>query len=162
MGKILPLVLVLVGLSGGVGAGYLLKPVPEVCAADDTVCLEKEAEAKETAESEAEVATEYAELNRQFIIPLLRGERVASLVVASLAVEVTEGETASVYDKEPKIRDAFLQIMFVHAHSGGFDGDFTSARSMKDLKTRLVEAAEPILGKVLKDVLITEIVRQDM
>ncbi|MEM7614386.1 MAG: flagellar basal body-associated FliL family protein [Pseudomonadota bacterium] len=162
MGKILPLVLILVGLGGGVAAGFMLKPADPGCEPADTECLEKEEDAKKAAEAKAKLPTEFAELQRQFVIPLLRDERVASLVVASLAVEVEEGRATYVYDAEPKLRDAFLQILFVHAHSGGFDGDFTSPRAMDDLKTRLTEAAEPILGKTFKDVLITEIVRQDL
>ena len=164
MGKLIPLILVLAALSGGVGAGILLKPdaEPEACADGDEECLATEEAAEDAAKMTAETPSEFAELNRQFVVPLVQGGRVQALVVCSIAVEVVEGATEAVFAAEPKLRDAFLNVLFVHAHSGGFEGNFTSGVAMADLKTRLREAAERILGKNLRDVLITEIVRQDL
>lgn len=166
MGKLVPIVGIVLGLAVGLAGGMTLRPEDPGCAPEDTACLEAEAEAEAQAEADAkkaaEVSTEYTELKRQFVISLLQDQRVVALVVASIAVEVVEGTGTEVFAKEPKLRDAFLQVMFVHAQSGGFDGAFTTGPAMIDLKMRLKEAAAPILGDVLVDVLITEIVRQDL
>lgn len=167
MGKLIPILAILIGLGGGVGAGLTLRPDPTKCAEDDAACKEEQAEAKAAEEEKKDKAkegkpTEFSELNRQFVISLLKDERVSALVVASLVVEMLEGQGTEVFTHEPKLRDAFLQVMFVHAQSGGFDGAFTSGPAMLDLKMRLKEVAKPILGDGLVDVLITEIVRQDL
>ena len=166
MGKLIPIVVVLLGAGGGVGAGMMLKPAPDPCMPEDSEACLAEAEAAEKAEmmaKEAERAdAEFAELKRQFVIPIVRDGRVSALVVASLALEIDTGATEAVFSLEPKLRDAFLQVMFVHAHSGGFDGTFTARQAMADLKERLNEVARPIIGASLHNVLITEIVRQDI
>lgn len=162
MGKLIPMILILAALSGGVGAGILLKPQPDACSPGDAECAAADEAASEAAKKAAETPPEFAELNRQFVVPLIQGGRVTALVVCAIAIEVAEGTTEGVYSAAPKLRDAFLGVLFVHAHSGGFEGDFTSGQAMRDLKARLAEAAEPILGDSLRSVLITEIVRQDL
>lgn len=167
MAKLLPIILIVVGLAAGAGVGLALRPAPEEveCAPDDDACLaaEKEEEEKKKANEEAEAKpAEFVSLSRQFVIPLMDEEQVRALVVASLAVEVDEGTTDTVYAREPKLRDGFLGVLFVHAHSGGFSGDFTRGSRLDDLRTLLTDAARPILGEILHGVLITEVVRQDL
>ena len=164
MRLILPVLLALVGLGAGLGAGYFLRPPPE----DHTemnpcgdVAVDAATPASEAA-NEGEAATlDYVKLNNQFIIPVVQDERVAALVVLSLSLEVTAGGQERIYEREPKIRDSFLQVLFDHANSGGFDGAFTNGRNMTVLRDALREAAVTTLGPVVTDVLIIDIVRQD-
>jgi len=86
---------------------------------------------------------------------------VDALVVLSLSLEVEAGNTEAVYLREPKLRDAFLQVMFDHANVGGFSGSFTDGSNLIVLRTSLKEAAAMILGTMVHDVLITDIARQD-
>ena len=62
---------------------------------------------------------------------------------------------------EPRLRDAFLQVLFDHSNLGGFDGVFTSAANMRALRNALRTEAQRIIGPNVYDVLITDIVRQD-
>ncbi|MEM8789908.1 MAG: flagellar basal body-associated FliL family protein [Pseudomonadota bacterium] len=167
MGKLIPLLLLLIGLGGGVGAGLALKPAPEACAEDAEDCEKADKAGDEKASGDKKKdggygGAEYAELNRQFVVPIVEAGAVRALVVASLALEVGAGQSSLVFDSEPKLRDALLQVLFVHAHAGGFDGAFTSKLAMEDLRTLLNEAAAPILGEAFHAVLVTEIVRQDL
>lgn len=162
MKKLLPILLVLLGLGGGVGAGFMLRPPPgepEACA-PAVDCPEPVEERPEPTASDK--PTSFASLKKQFVIPVLRDGQVVALVVASLALEVDEGTDELAFIREPKLRDAFLQVMFIHAHSGGFNGNFTQDAALRDLKLRLYEVALPIMGEALHGVLITEIVRQDL
>ena len=88
-------------------------------------------------------------------------ERVVALVILSLTVAVTTGSREAVFATEPKLRDSFLQVLFDHANAGGFDGAFTQTGRMAQLRKALLEPARVVLGDAVKDVLITDIVRQD-
>jgi hypothetical protein len=162
---ILPVLLALLGLGAGAGAGYFLRPAPE-----------PEANAAETAEGESahqgaspdhggaqDAATprEYVRLENQFIVPVVEGGKIAALVVVSLSLEIDQGSAEAVFNAEPKLRDAFLRVMFDHATAGGFGGAYTDAAAMAPLRTALHEAAREVMGSIVSDVLITEIVRQD-
>lgn len=175
MGKLLIIVLPVIGLLGGLAGGHFLAPKAEE-APDKAAGAEKPAaEGAEagTAQAQgedpvrppdpppAEGETEYARLSKQFIVPVIEAERVASLMVLDIAVEVGVGDTSVIAGHEPKLRDEFLKVLFGHAQSGGFSGDFTRPRVMNDLRASLDVAARRIVGPSARRVLVTGIIRQD-
>jgi hypothetical protein len=167
MKKLVPLILLFIGTGAGVGAGIFLRPdVPaEMADATEQVegeKIEKEHE-KQPKDTDAQLQqNEYVKLNNQFVVPIVARDKVTALVVLALSVEVPSGATATVYQREPKLRDSFLQVLFDHANMGGFEGNFTNAQVLGQLRKALKEVAQQDLGKdTVKDVLIVEIARQD-
>jgi hypothetical protein len=168
---LLPLILGLAGLGAGIGAGLFLKPedAPEghsATGASDTATEghetgEDPAAGEETSSGEDGEGPEYVKLNNQFVVPVVQEGRVAAMVVLSLSLEVEPGNTEAVYQREPKLRDVFLQVLFDHANVGGFSGSFTDGSNLVVLRTSLKEAAALVLGTTVRDVLITDIARQD-
>lgn len=166
MGKILPILLALIGVGAGIGAGVMLKPEP-VDLSDAPVCRpategEHAEAAPEVEEDGEEVLPEYVKMNNQFVIPVVEDGKMAALVVLSISLEVSAGGKEATFQREPKLRDAFNQILFDHANAGGFDGAFTSSNNMTVLRDSLYEIAVKVGGPVVKNVLIAEIVRQDV
>lgn len=191
--KILPILLALIGLGGGVGAGIMFRPSADPGADGAAHGAAAPAEAgHETAPAEGEAAPaeagaehaaepapapgtqavpkppegevplhDYVKLNNQFVVPVVQNGQVASMVILALSLEVTVGGTEQVYALEPKLRDVFLQVLFDHANSGGFNGDFTASKNMVVLRDALREVAIKVLGANLTDVLIIDIARQD-
>ena len=174
---LVPLVIALLGLGAGVGAGLALKPAPEqdgsathaaepACPEDaDAECeltaADPLAPAPEKPKPEGELA--YVPLDKPFVVPVFKGEKVISMVVVSLSVEIGADAAPSVEAVMPRLRDGFLKVMFRHANSGGFDGSFTSGQRMEDLKSALAIAAREIMPEApLGEILITEIARQDV
>lgn len=164
--KILPIVLLLVGSGAGVGAGMFLRPEPEPIEVSEAE--KKEEEQKEEVVEEPygpdnpAPLMDYVKLSNQFVVPVVKDAVVVALVVLSLSIEVPEGTKELVFQKEPKLRDSFLQVMFDHANIGGFDGAFTDANNLAVLRNALREAGQKDVGiDIVKDVLILEIARQD-
>jgi hypothetical protein len=161
MGKILPVIMALIGLAAGTGGGYVLRPAP----ADPTPSGESsDAHASHSATTTAETAApahDYVKLNNQFVIPVVESGQIAALVILSLSLEVAVGGSEHVYAVEPKLRDNLLQVLFNHANVGGFRGAFTESRNMDTLRSALLEAARTTLGNTVSNVLIADIVRQD-
>ncbi|MEO9822160.1 MAG: flagellar basal body-associated FliL family protein [Paracoccaceae bacterium] len=164
--KLLPLILLVIGAGGGVGAGLALRPAPTVEIVDEEGAeVSKDDEAKvadgEVTEDGENATHEYVKMSNQFVIPVVDAEQVKALVVMSLSLEVTVGSKSEVYEREPKIRDSFLQVLFDHANVGGFDGAFTGAENMDSMRQALREIAQRDMGDVVTDVLILDIARQD-
>lgn len=149
--KLLPLVLCLIGAGAGAGAGLFLRPAAEIDPMAEEV----------PAPVDPALIPDYVKLSNQFIVPLVEKERIASMVILSLSLEVTQGSMEQVYGREPKLRDAFLQLLFDHANTGGFRGSFTDAANLVILRNGLLDIAQKTLGDIVTDVLITDIVRQD-
>jgi len=171
--KLIPVLLALFGLGAGVGAGFALRPAGdappaeghgEEAAADAHAPEGHGAEAPAAAGHDAgaeEGAPEYVKLNNQFVVPVLEGGRVVSMVILSLNLEVGTGQSEAIYAREPKLRDAFLQVLFDHANAGGFRGSFTDGSNLVILRRALLEKARTVAGEAVLDVLISDIARQD-
>ncbi len=175
MTKILPALMLVIGAGAGAGAGYLLDPAT----ADVPGARTADADPKAgSAMSDADTGTapdaiaavpaatdtppDYIAFNNQFIVPVVRGDRVNSLVVLALGVEIAAGSAEEIYRSEPKLRDVFLQVLFDHANMGGFDGRFTDGNTMDVLRMALTEVARGVIGPELRGVMITDIARQDV
>jgi len=104
---------------------------------------------------------EYVKLSNQFIVPLVENGQVTSMMVLTLSLEVKPGGGDAVYGREPKLRDALLQVLFDHANADGFRGRYTDAEAMLPLRRALREAAMKVLPGTVTDVLIADIVRHD-
>ncbi|MFN3723280.1 MAG: flagellar basal body-associated protein FliL [Paracoccaceae bacterium] len=156
MRKLLPVILVLLGLGVGLAAGLFLRPEP---IAPD----EQEADPKNASKvsAESEQPAEFAKMPNQFIVPIIEEGRIASLIILTLSLEVSQGGTEAVFAQEPKLRDGLLQLMFDHANTGGFRGSFTASDNLVVLRHGLTEVARRILGDTVRSVLITDFIRQD-
>lgn len=147
MGKLIPVLLALLGLGAGVGAGFFLRHEPANPSVEEP--------------GEPEPVADYVKLNNQFIVPLVLDGRVDGLVILSLSLEISPGATETVFLREPKLRDVFLQVLFDHANAGGFRGSFTDGSNLILLRRALLEVAQRTLGDLVSDVLIVDIMRQD-
>ncbi|MBV1896069.1 MAG: flagellar basal body-associated FliL family protein [Rhodobacteraceae bacterium] len=154
--KIIPVLFLLVGIGAGVGAGIFLGVDPTDNSDEQTEHVPTDSH--ETPAGEPE----YVKLNNQFVVPVVSGDQVSALVVMTLSLETVPGMTETIYSREPKLRDAFLQVMFDHANMGGFDGSFTSSNTLDTLRTALREVAQLEFGNDISNVLIVGIARQDV
>ena len=152
MGKLIPLVFLLVGRGAGIGAAMFLGP----SGTDEA----HTAPVEEPEEPESD--SEYTRIPNQFVVPLIKDDRVAAMVVISLSIESDPDQGSAIYAREPKLRDLFLRVFFDHANMGGFRGSFTKYENMELLRNALREVAQKEMGSVIRDVLITEIARQEM
>ncbi|WP_415182161.1 flagellar basal body-associated FliL family protein [Phaeovulum sp.] len=162
MYRLIPIILALLGLGSGIGLGIFFRSTPDEVATDN-VC----SDTTRAGDLDHDIGSgtntyEYVKLNNQFIVPVVEEGGVSSLVIMSLGMEVEAGTTEKVYAVEPKLRDAFLQVLFDHANAGGFRGAFTETNAMEQLRRALLETGIKILGKTISEILITDIIRQDI
>lgn len=155
--KFLPILLPVLGLGAGVGAGIVMPPAtPQHAAA----CPEPADAAQEIEKAPPDTPVEYMKINNQFIVPLVDGNDVTSMVIVSLSLEIAAGRQQDIYNIEPKLRDAFLRVLFDHASLGGFEGNFLSHLGLDTLRLALREMGQKTAGSVLRDVLIVDLVKQ--
>ena len=160
MSKLIPLFVFVLFSGLGAFAGLQMQGPSDSDVADDMADSEEEKTTKESPETEA--STELVKLNNQFIIPVIDDDTVASLVVVSLGIEIASSQAGTVFSLEPKLRDAFLQVLFNHANIGGFDAAFTNSRNMNFLREALLSAGQSIAGDGVYGVFITDLARQDV
>ncbi|MGY6410062.1 MAG: flagellar basal body-associated FliL family protein [Alkalilacustris sp.] len=151
MGRLIVPLLALLGLVAGAAAGIALKPAPPPS---------EDAEEAPPVRAIPGLPSTFHAMDNHFIVPLLGPDRTRGLMVLSLSLEVVESELAAVRALEPRLRDAFLRVMFDHANAGGFDGHFTASGQVDALRKALREAAQSLQPGV-REVLIVDILRQE-
>ena len=165
--KLLPVIFLAVGLGAGVGAGIVLAPSDKgkddakEAVAKTKPNKDKKAKSKKGGKDEKASEFEYLKLTKQFVVPVVADDRISALVTMSLSLETRPGITESFYEIEPKLRDGFLQVLFDHANTGGFDGAFTQSDNLSSLRQALLEVAKKDLGEDVSRVLIMSVARQD-
>ena len=152
MRKLLPLLIALLALAGGVGAGMALRPPP---AEPDAAMVTT------PAYPVADGPTEVLRLPSNFLIPLLSEGRVRAMVVVALALELVPEHGIDLARHEARLRAIFLQMLFDYANLGGFDGVFTAGEQLLTLRRSLLEAARLEFGDKVHDVLIVDLLRQE-
>lgn len=153
MRKLIPIILICVGIGAGGTAGLMLRPEAEPVEAEETLTLPQPATLAETERGVFEFAN-------QFVIPVVAGDQIASVVILSLALEISESQREAISNNRPRLRDALLQVLFDHANAGGFAGSFTAQTTLGPLRRALLEAAQKSIGSdVVFSVLITDIIR---
>lgn len=152
MGKLIPVILIVLGLGAGLGGGLLLRPVPDTETTDE--------EAAQPPPLPDATAIGLFEFENQFMVPIVVEDRITSVIVLRLALEIRDEHRGLVSSVTPRLRDRLLQVMFDHANMGGFQGNFTANDTLRLLRANLLEAAQATLGPdIVFGVLITDLLR---
>lgn len=162
--KLLPIVFLAAGLAAGIGAGLVLAPSKTEMDKPETKAdtkAPKDAKADKAKKGEKTDAYEYLKLTKQFVVPVVADDEITALVTMTLSLEARPGITETFYEMEPKLRDGFLQVLFDHANTGGFDGAFTTSDNLAVLRRSLLEVAQKDFGQDVSRVLIMSVSRQD-
>ena len=168
MNILLPVLFLCVGLGAGIGAGVTLPATsgPSEAAKHAKGAAKPTEISSNTSDMVGENYKnsdyEYIRLPKQFVVPVVDEDRIAALVTMSLSLEASVGTTEVFYAIEPKLRDGFLQVMFDHANTGGFDGAFTESDNLDVLRKALLEEARKSMGRGVSRVLIMSVSRQDV
>lgn len=172
MKKLIPVFLVILGIGAGVSSGLAMRPDKDTQSVDASrdcgpgdgseVVLQdvfdRDDDLYKSEESRKKL--EYIKLGNQFTVPILNDDSVEAMIVMSLSLELKSGQSEMVYLREPKLRDVLLQVMFDHANMGGFRGTYTDSGKLETLRRGFLDVAQGVLGEVVTEVLITDIVRQ--
>ncbi len=183
MKKILPILLVIIGIVGGGAAGVFLKPSPpemdpEIEEADaqtaendgqhegeEAPAIDNVDAQSEESSAEGPVSVEgraYVKVGKQTIVPVVSGGETQALMLFELAVDVPLDRRDAVHELEPRLRDGFLRELMKMSHTGAFMTTFTDDRVIAELRRNLVHAARQILGDDAQDVLILDVMRQEL
>ncbi len=151
MGKLIAVLLALIGVGMGIGAGLYLRP---------DLPAENEAVKVPLPEPPASETLTSFEFSNQFMVPLVSEGRMTGTMVLKLALDLPESQRPMIEANAARLRDAFLQVMFDHANSGGFEGTFTDHGQLGALRRALLEAAVKVAGPgTVHRILITDILR---
>jgi len=182
MKKLLPVIIAVIGLVGGLAGGTMMKPAA-IAADAHTSGAESDAHGADAhAKANAghgEKATAdhggghakstkggngsdyiYVGLEKPFFAPVLRNNNKHTLVRLDIHLEVPPELEDQVAKHEPKLRDSFLRAVMNFAHEGGFSRVHGSD-GFDVLSDDLLLGARSVIGNGVRAVLIGEILTRE-
>lgn len=180
--KILPLLLPVFALIGGIAAGTFLQPgQPAAGDAQDAAAAAAHGDdhasnapsghddTGATAAHGAKDGSNGADGNEpgwftfpnQFFVPLARNGDMGAMIILTLVLETKAAQVEALAQQEHRLRDALLRQLLIHANTSGFDGNYTVDRNLERLRADLLRVAKGATDVPIDAVLIQDIVRQD-
>lgn len=105
--------------------------------------------------------TTYYKFSRQFIVPVVNGRNVQSLVILDLNLELDAALSEKAYEMEPKLRDRIMTELLGISSEQRFEATMTDPENLSVIRSRLLSASRSVLSDGVHDVLILDIARQD-
>lgn len=166
--NILKIVIMIVAVvAGGIGASFLksLSAPTEVTAeghadSHDGKKAERHGDKKDEKHGD-EVTTTYMKFKRQFVIPVMKENKIKSLVIMNFNIELNDAAPANAFNQEPKLRDAFMRDLLNLSNEGVFDDDLTSPETFDYIRETLVGSSRRILSQGVENVLILDVAKRD-
>ncbi|WP_018148344.1 flagellar basal body-associated FliL family protein [Henriciella marina] len=168
MKQILPAIIAVLFVVLGAGGGLFMKGAFSGGEASASSSHEESAEASpgkgghggSDSDGSLSGTVTYYKFNREFIVPVTRGERVESLVIISLNLEIDEAVSDRLYGMEPKLRDNIMSTLIRLSNDGVALGDLTKPENYETIRSMTLANLREIIPTGLENVLILDMAKQ--
>ncbi|MEO1662903.1 MAG: flagellar basal body-associated FliL family protein [Pseudomonadota bacterium] len=154
-------------------AGVALKPSVEVSAAtadpeskdgdakkDEKKGSAKKADKYDKAASSGDSA--YYKFSREFVVPIMRGGQVNSLVILHISLETDPATSERLFSEEPKLRDNIMTTLIELSNDGRTLIDMTQVNNYETIRAMILMNLQDSISDKIKNVLIGDIAKQDL
>ncbi|MEL6859951.1 MAG: flagellar basal body-associated FliL family protein [Pseudomonadota bacterium] len=154
-------------------AGVMLKPSVEVSAAtveketedgdakkDDKKSSAKKGDKYDKGSSSGDSA--YYKFSREFVVPIMRGGQVKSLVILHISLETDSATSERLFSEEPKLRDNIMTTLIELSNDGRTLVDVTQVNNYETIRSMILMNLQDSISDKIKNVLIGDIAKQDL
>lgn len=183
MKQIVPSIVALLAISAGGGGAYFLKsgsspsPVPAAehesdgQESDEHAAPKKEKRAKKEKDSHGKSdkhgaadsgEVTYYKFTREFVVPMIEDDRVQSLVILNLNLEVDTSISQELFSKEPVLRDNIMTTLVKLSSGGRTLNSITDVDNYETLRAMILTNLQNEIPNGIHNVLILDMARQDL
>lgn len=107
-------------------------------------------------------APAYYKFSREFVVPIIDNERVKSLVILNLNLQVDSAASQDLFSQEPVLRDNIMTTLI------GLSGDDTIFNSLNNvehyetIRSMILSNLQDSVSEDIQNVLILDMARQDL
>lgn len=114
--------------------------------------------------SEGEGGVAYFKFSREFIIPLMEGRELESLVILNINLEVDASVSATLFSQEPKLRDNVMTTLIELSNDGRTLETIASVESYETIRSMVLKnlKEKEVSGEGILNVLIVDVGKQDV
>lgn len=113
--------------------------------------------------SSASAGATYFRFSREFVVPIIQNERVASLVILNINIEADAVASDKLFSQEPVLRDVVMTTLIEISGDGRTFQSMTSIENYETVRSLILGNLQkkfPDMG--IKNILILDIARQDL
>ncbi|GAB5459090.1 MAG: flagellar basal body-associated FliL family protein [Henriciella sp.] len=183
--KLIPMVIVVVGAAGGTFGGQMLKsPAPSQAAVEHEDKADHKSDddygEKKSSYDKADKADKghssdkgkksgygsgdaaYHNFSREFVVPVMQGDRVKSLVILNISLEADESISSKLFSQEPKLRDNIMTTLIQLSSGTDVFENLTDAESYETIRTMVLKNLDSVISTGIHNVLILDVGKQDV
>jgi flagellar protein FliL len=104
----------------------------------------------------------YDKFSREFVVPMIEDDRVQSLVILNLNLEVDTDISQELFSKEPVLRDNIMTTLVKLSSGGRTLNSITDVDNYETLRAMILTNLQNEIPEGIRNVLILDMARQDL
>lgn len=105
---------------------------------------------------------QYFDFSREFIVPIMRDQRVESLVIININLEVQSSVMDKLFSVKPKLRDSIMTTLVGLSNDGTTLVDPTNVDSYETIRSVILLNLSSVVASGIENVLIMDLAKQDL
>ncbi|MEO1322133.1 MAG: flagellar basal body-associated FliL family protein [Pseudomonadota bacterium] len=104
----------------------------------------------------------YYKFSREFVVPIMRGGQVKSLVILHISLETDPETSDSLFTEEPKLRDNIMTTLIELSNDGRTLEELTNVNNYETIRSMILMNLNDAISDGIKNVLIVDVAKQDL
>ncbi len=122
----------------------------------------KDAHGKKSPGSVSSSDLDYFKFSREFVVPIIRDGKVASLIILNINLEVDGSLTDELFSLEPKIRDNIMTTLVQLSNDGSTLVAISDVQNYESIRATLLMNLGKVVPSGIRNVLIVDMGKQDL
>lgn len=104
----------------------------------------------------------FYKFSREFVVPVLKDGKVASLIILNIQIEADESSSQDLFQKDPKLRDNIMTTLIELSGDGRTFVKLTDVQTYESLRAIMLDNLRSVVPNGLRNVLIVDVAKQDL
>ena len=104
----------------------------------------------------------YYKFSREFVVPIMRGGQVKSLVILHISLETDSSTAEALFSEEPKLRDNIMTTLIELSNDGRTLVEVTDVNNYETIRALILMNLKDAIDDGIKNVLIVDVAKQDL
>ncbi len=104
----------------------------------------------------------YFKFTREFIVPIMSGNRVSELVILNISLESDASLSQMLFSQEPKLRDNIMTTLIALSNDGVTFESMTAVDNYETLRSTILMNLDAVVADGIDNVLILDLAKQEI
>lgn len=104
----------------------------------------------------------YYKFSREFVVPIMRGGQVTSLVILHISLETDSATSEKLFSEEPKLRDNIMTTLIGLSNDGRTLEEPTNISNYETIRSMILMNLKDSIDDGIQNVLIVDMAKQNL